>query len=179
MDSQRKFITRQSEINAIDDFINKCKCSKFPNSLHRHIIKCKCSDFRKCPPLCLCVAYKHECPPLCLCLAQVHLQLRRILPRRKKVLPRNPRHRWRRHIQLAADCSTQAQNSLLIFAIATLEPNVNDFINKCKCSTFSYYQHSFHFIYFRLACKSARWNGYGGATRSANSLGFSGELESS
>ena len=66
-------LTRLAEINAIDDFINKCKCSKFPNSLHRHIIKCKCSDFRKCPPLCLCVAYKHECPPLCLCLAHTAL----------------------------------------------------------------------------------------------------------
>ena len=103
-------------------------------------------------PHCVCVWRTQAADIVLLLQRQVHLQLRRILPRRKKVLPRNPRHRWRRHIQLAADCSTQAQNSLLIFAIATLEPNVNDFINKCKCSTFSYYQHSFHFIYFRLAC---------------------------
>ena len=42
----RLWITLLALINATNDFLNKCRCSKFVYLLHHNFIKCKCSGFR-------------------------------------------------------------------------------------------------------------------------------------
>ena len=159
------YSTRLSLINARHAFFNKCRCSTFRDSLHLNFIIYRCSDFlfsldlniswsttpaRVRPVLGKVVVGERALlgrAAEIILLVQQHVRLLRgLLLQRHEFLPRD-RHRFDYSCYSVTRIAKQARRCKPKTAVATVEPNANDFFNKCRCSTFAYYQQLFHFMY--------------------------------